>query len=421
MSKVCYELVLVMWVFLIWFPLVVECSRKDEVCIEGIDSCKDASKDYTVPYCVSSDVDYACACNFSSLANTLSSHLNKKDFNTSQMLYQYCSALLWDQKDWRIYFSKSNMNWDSDWEQTFDSHQSLFVHLLCSSTVNKKWPYNFSEVMKWDVIKLLKLQQRSDWKDKCSLKDSPTLDDCDMSIYATEIFSAIMSDIFKIKYAQVLHIDSVKRFEKDKKKRVFEFLSWYFKIADEKKLKKFPDTVDVVDSNQQYYKSVLKKLRLLDNSKLADIAEESKCPVDWDMIWVDFVACALHGSQWKWNTLDPAFPTLFYNEILSYRIFVSYYSNRIQWKVDNTGITDEEKQEIWQPKEEALKFYSDLQIKAAKQTLRNFEEFNMTYPLHIWFLLYQEKLREFRNEYLPYVVKQFYSLSEKLQNVQLPN
>jgi hypothetical protein len=45
-----------------------------------------------------------------------------------------------------------------------------------------------------------------------------------MSIYATEIFDAIMSDLFKIKYAQVLHVDSVNKFE-DKESRILAFLS----------------------------------------------------------------------------------------------------------------------------------------------------------------------------------------------------
>jgi hypothetical protein len=43
-------------------------------------------------------------------------------------------------------------------------------------------------------------------------------------MYVTEIFSAIMSDVFKIKYAQIFHVDSVNGFE-NKKKRVTAFLS----------------------------------------------------------------------------------------------------------------------------------------------------------------------------------------------------
>ncbi|MBR4633500.1 hypothetical protein IKO50_00625 [bacterium] len=51
---------------------------------------------------------------------------------------------------------------------------------------------------------------------------------------------------------------------------------------------------------------------------------------------------------------------------------------------------------------------------------RSFEEFNMTYPLHIWITLHIEKAEDFRNGSLSKVITSFYSLSEKLQNVQLP-
>ena len=180
----------------------------------------------------------------------------------------------------------------------------------------------------------------------------------------------------------------------------------------------FPNTVDVIDSNQQYYKAVLETLKLLENWELADKAEESGCPGDWNMVWVDFIACALHGSHWKWVSLDPAFETLFYNEIMFYRIFVSNYSNWVKLKLEN--LTEEEQEVERQFKATNLQFYSDLQVEAAKQTLQDFEDLNMTYPLHIWLLLYQEKLKEYRNQYLPPIVKLFYSLSEKLQNVQLP-
>jgi hypothetical protein len=53
--------------------------------------------------------------------------------------------------------------------------------------------------------------------------------------------------------------------------------------------------------------------------------------------------------------------------------------------------------------------------------LHTFEDFNMTYPLHIWLLLYQERMKNFRDKKLAPVITIFYSLSEKLQNVQLPN
>lgn len=258
----------------------------------------------------------------------------------------------------------------------------------------------------------------SDWEDKCS-KDHPTLNDCDMSLYATEIFSALMSEIFKVKYAQVFHVNSVEILQKDKKERVLEFLSWYFNMNDDSFITAFPNTVDVIDSNQQYYKAVLDSLRVLDNSVLAKKVEEAGCPVTWNMVWVDFIACALHGSQWNWMSLDSAFETLFYNELMSYRIFVSYYWNWIRAKLNNNEISNDVKL-VLESKAIAFQDYANSQIEAAKQTLNDFEELNMSYPFHIGLLLYQEKIDEFRSKKLPPIVKIFYSLSEKLQNVQLP-
>jgi hypothetical protein len=43
-----------------------------------------------------------------------------------------------------------------------------------------------------------------------------------MSIYATEIFSSIMSDMFKIKYAQALSVDSSENFA-DVEERITAF------------------------------------------------------------------------------------------------------------------------------------------------------------------------------------------------------
>ena len=64
--------------------------------------------------------------------------------------------------------------------------------------------------------------------------------------------------------------------------------------------------------------------------------------------------------------------------------------------------------------------YSDMQIEAFKMVQNNLEEFSMTYPLHVWILLYAEKVEKFRNNSLSKVISLFYSLSEKLQNVQEP-
>jgi hypothetical protein len=72
------------------------------------------------------------------------------------------------------------------------------------------------------VAKILNLRQISDGKDLCSLNDDSNLSKCDLSIYATKIFDGIMSDLFKIKFAQVLHLDTTEKF--DVKRNIEDFM-----------------------------------------------------------------------------------------------------------------------------------------------------------------------------------------------------
>jgi hypothetical protein len=138
------------------------------------------------------------------------------------------------------------------------------------------------------------------------------------------------------------------------------------------------------------------------------------------MTWVNFIWCALHSSQWNGSALTPSFVTMIYNEILNYRIFVSYvdYWTKAQTELGNLW---ESKKMEYELRSLDLQKYAALQIKATIGALHTFEDFNMTYPLHIWLLLYQERMKDFRDKKLAPVITIFYSLSEKLQNVQLPN
>jgi hypothetical protein len=221
-----------------------------------------------------------------------------------------------------------------------------------------------------------------------------------------------------------MDVDGSENFDSNKK--VEEFMHWYFgykeKYTDLKN--EFPQTVDVLKSNQKYYKKVLDTLKIIDNAKLVGSAKASKCPSNWMVTWVDFVACALHSSQEKWLALTPSFITMIYNEILNYNIFELYVQHWIDAKVDYMSSKQwKNEKEIREYKAKSLDFnwYAGLQIQATKYALRTFEDFNMTYPLHIWLLLYQEKMKIFRDKKLSPIVTLFYSLSEKLQNVQLPN
>ncbi len=449
MRKLLDGMLILWWSIMILFPFFVNaedvpwttqaCAYEDDA-LSGKELCKQLSFDYTKPYCVTSNLDYAEDCLWKSLNNTWSESLKSAD-SLYKALEWYCKIMLSDRGDWRIYYARPNLNitdtsenpnnWD--WQQTFDSHQSLFVYALCSSFEDEEWnrPLLFWTDILWDaftwenVSKVLKLQQRSGKKDLCSIVDNEWIPDCENSIYATEIFTAIMSDLFKIEYAQVLHVDSVKNFE-DKETRILAFLSWYFNITDEYTNVQplYPQTIEVIDSNQEYYKKVLSTIKLLNNEKLVERVEKTGgCPLTWNMEWVDFIACALHWTQWKDLALDPAFVTLFYNEMMNYRVFKSYLGKWFDIMLENVSKKKINEKEVRILQSKALDFqlYANMQLEAAERTLLDLEDLNMTYPYHIWLLLYQEKVKKFRDFYLSPIVTIFYSLSEKLQNVQIPN
>ena len=432
MRKLCkIYIILFSFALTISMSLGVQASRQSEACSNTI-KCSSSLKSGD-PYCVSywSWVNHALECTIPLIVNNLSSQGSNKplwQFEMRDLVEQYCKSLLWDIKSWSIYFARPSRTSDSwDWQQTFDSHQSLFVYVLCSSFGEDSFIQGgtlWGVLKDSDVVSVLKLKQKSWKKDLCSLDDYKTISDCDMSIYATEIFSAIMSDIFKIKYAQVVNVDKLEWF--DPKKKVLDFMLWYFDYdynGDFKKLQdQFPQTVDVIKSNQEYYRKVLDSVKLINNSAMADMASDTGCPKDENMTWDDFIACALHSSQGNGSALTPSFLTMIYNEILNYRVFELYINSWIEKKVETMSRAGENEKDMRRYMPKALDFqrYANMQIEATKQALRSFEDFNMTYPLHIWLLLYQEKVKYFRDKSLAPIVTLFYSLSEKLKNVQLP-
>ena len=431
------RLVVLLLSAVLWMPFLVDAWWQSDACSLNNTGCSIASSGFTTPYCVSDTVDYAWACVWPALTNNLSSipdqNKSLSSFDVKDLISMYCTSVLWDSAHWRIYYAKPSIVSDTwDWEQTFDSHQSLFVYVLCWSFKNSKWETPFvpewwdllsKAFQKWELVDLFELHQWSAWKDLCSLSDFETLSDCDMSVYATKIFTSIMSDIFRIKYAQVLQVNTIEDYDEQEKVEAF-FKGYYYILEKYEVLKSlFPQTLEVLESNQKVYKKILEEeVKIIDNSKLAKLAEDSKCPMSGNMVWMDFIACALHSTQWKWMAIEPAFETMLYNELLNYNVFVNYHSLWIEKKVDKMGVdkNNEKNVRIYESKGTDFKLYWDIQHDSLKFALHKLEDFSMTYPLHIWLLLYQEREKKYRDNYLSPIVTIFYSLSEKLQNVQLP-
>jgi hypothetical protein len=83
--------------------------------------------------------------------------------------------------------------------------------------------------------------------------------------------------------------------------------------------------------------------------------------------------------------LDPAFVTLFYNELMNYKVFLAYVDEVFNVNLKNVdrNKVDEKSVRIIQSRAKDLQLYSSMQLEAAKNTLHDLEELNMTYPYHI--------------------------------------
>ena len=368
-------------------------------------SCEDVSSSFTKPYQDDTlttnphktpEDNYAKSCIWPALTNNISSIQNKQltidEYTPRNILQLYCLSLFSKQDTWRIYFEWIG-KWA--WKQTFDSHQSLFLYALCSSFKDKTWTpfYNWNSTVegafKWDIKQKLWLKQMAKWKDNCSLDNDNTLEDCDMAIYATQVYSWIMSDLYKIKYSQVLNVDSAEWFNVQRK--VEDFFRWYYLIYDPYVLlkRRYPRTVRTLESNQTWHKTNhLDTLKIIDNSKLSNMGKWC----NGNETWLRFIACALHSSQVNGFALTQQFVTLLYNEIYNYYQFMMFYQKWLELKVEAMGRdkTREKKVRIYQGKSTDFKRYYDMQMEGTNWAERWFEEFNMSYPLHICILLEQE-------------------------------
>jgi hypothetical protein len=170
-------------------------------------------------------------------------------------------------------------------ENTYDfsSQTSLFVYALC-----RAWNEELvatsplkEGVFKENFIEKLALQQwegtMEDRKDTC--KEGVAREHCDISRYSFKIYSTLMSDIFKIKWAHMAGVTSVTGSDTTEKiKKVFQT---YFKRSEPNVSdlqKKFPKTSSMIANNQKQFQKSLSSIVLLDNDSIASSASKECSP-----------------------------------------------------------------------------------------------------------------------------------------------
>lgn len=275
------------------------------------------------------------------------------------------------------------------------------MYVLCRSW-DAKFPVEDSpgELLKPDLFKALSLGQFGGGVDLCAAHR----EECDLSRYTSRVFSALMSDIFRIKRANFLGVRSSKLI--GKKERIDALFAAYFAMEGSTLPDfqlTFPKTTSMVDSNQQFFVKSLQRLKVLDLEKLLDLSCAGA---------PDLISCGLYASG---DGVDQHFLDFVYNEYLNYAIFVDFATNYTDKKA--AAARDETTFLSLYTESASLSQQRKIYRQALQYALDDFKDFVSTYPLHVGLVLYQEKLLQFRDKFSK-VLPPLYTLYEKLRNVQ---
>jgi hypothetical protein len=226
-----------------------------------------------------------------------------------------------------------------------------------------------------------------------------------------------MSDIFKIKRAHFLQVESVHNFA-EKPERIAKIFKVFFSEQNPNTmdyLLNFPQTSAMIDNNQNFFMRSLQTLVMLDNDGLAALASEGASPCVPTSAIAGFV-CGLHMPN-QFGTSDH-FVNFLMNEYLQYRLFIDFYTEQQQKRIALS--TNQAQQFLFNIELKTLSDQRKMYGQALRVALEDFQDFVVTYPLHVGFVWYQEQLLRFRDDYAAKMVTPFYSLYEKLRNVQPP-
>lgn len=324
--------------------------------------------------------------------------------------------------------------WGS-YTQMYDPKQSLFLFSMCTN-IDPEFSHYFPYLFNNDGQYFKKYQ--FSWFAMSMNNCDPTksMISCNFSTHFPDIFQRLINDYVNIKQADVYGLKTKKYWEWDKTSlddQANAFLQdRFFGI-------KFCDKEWEIDGECRYPKSLREmKSYLRKAEKLYNEVEI----VDYDQIFEDFqnytpkypesdainecaneqvlsknyniVMCWLYGEEYPMR----AFSTLLYNELFFYSLFVKYYTTFLYLDYDlQQAKTMQQWKAVARIDIGKMNQHLDWTQKAIWLSLRMLNEMYVSFPLHIWFLLYHEELLMIREE-LAKMVTPVYTLFDKLQNAQ---
>lgn len=357
-------------------------------------------------------------------ANILATSLSKdKPTTMKAVLLNYCSGVLNTSVKWW------NITWDNYY---YSAKDSVFLYLIChniSHNFDEIFSEKFSSKENWYFTKssftwlwIIDYSQDPDF-DYCS--STWTLQYCDLTYHIPRIFNMIINDIFSVQQSRIYGLTSPD-FDNNKiEDQIDSYARDKFNI-------KFCDSTDwrypkLCKTMKNYTKASARLLKDLDILNYDNLYEDfgqnwaysKKCDEIYWTYEFDLLSCGLFGYGFGINNM---YTNLVYNEFLYYSLLVKYYNNIIisnpnlaplKQKDDYTSAVDYLKNKAYEFNREVNA--SQKWITVAMKMLR---EIDVSFPLHVWFMMYQEDLLYLRDKSLYKIVTPFYTLYGKLRNVQ---
>ncbi len=351
--------------------------------------------------------------------------LKPEDKNTYNIMKKLCNNLIWSQWNYGIYNPK----------------ESVFVTIVCNSLQTENFNKT-SENIALDFNKFLKQKNiRSMWL-ICSTSqwgNTAITETSDCTPWTTkntfdyprifqQIIAKIQNDIVNLSMARIY--GSIDITESDSLALANIYIANHFFTAGVyPEQKNYPQTVKQLRDYIKIGQQIQKETYFLDYKKMIDSANTELLLQQW-LRWPFILA------TYKKEISDPLLKDnqtyhgiaidLMYNELFFYTLFMSVYNNylwRFRSEPDDVPISI-----ISMSRTSDMQSYRILEYnqnkkqnndiaKATRDSIREIENLDAQFPLHIWLLMYQEDLYKIRNSlaniYLP-----LHQLHYKLENVQ---
>lgn len=327
-----------------------------------------------------------------------------------------------------------------EWDLVFDARKSVFMYMLCNQvwilkiigedTIKRDAWISSKEVSKWYI----KYKENDDWKIENMLEKKLPNYYNDTEDYIQNLFDNIIASYTTIYQANIYGITGN---PEETEILINNFGARYYNYPIDKNTPfvsicatdrdySFPKTCKKM---KEFVKSARNTLNNSDNilnskaiyNKIADKKEEEKICYknsnnEYDDKY-DMIACWLYK---KANGIN-SFSNLVYNELLFYSTFVKYYNAALDtspqfrnWDSNNISNLKEKQQKRINLSSNNL----NNSKKAINITMKMLMDLQMTFPIHIWLLMYAESVNNFAAEFVK-TLTPIYTMAGIFKNVQV--